>query len=92
MLIAPIAFVSEHVETLVELDHEYAKLAARGRLRALSAGADAGRARTPSSTSLADAVLEARSDGPAASRRTGLGAARPAMRNARCRHRGDAAA
>lgn len=28
VLIAPIAFVSEHVETLVELDHEYAELAA----------------------------------------------------------------
>lgn len=27
VLIAPIAFVSEHVETLVELDHEYAELA-----------------------------------------------------------------
>jgi ferrochelatase len=27
VLLAPIAFVSEHVETLVELDHEYAKLA-----------------------------------------------------------------
>jgi protoporphyrin/coproporphyrin ferrochelatase len=27
VLVAPIAFVSEHVETLVELDHEYAKLA-----------------------------------------------------------------
>jgi ferrochelatase len=27
VVIAPIAFVSEHVETLVELDHEYAKLA-----------------------------------------------------------------
>lgn len=27
VLIAPIAFVSEHVETLVELDHDYAKLA-----------------------------------------------------------------
>jgi ferrochelatase len=26
-LVAPIAFVSEHVETLVELDHEYARLA-----------------------------------------------------------------
>jgi ferrochelatase len=26
-MIAPIAFVSEHVETLVELDHEYAELA-----------------------------------------------------------------
>lgn len=29
VLIAPIAFVSEHVETLVELDHEYAHLAAK---------------------------------------------------------------
>jgi len=28
LLITPIAFVSEHVETLVELDHEYAELAA----------------------------------------------------------------
>jgi ferrochelatase len=28
VLIAPIAFVSEHVETLVELDHDYARLAA----------------------------------------------------------------
>ena len=28
VLIAPIAFVSEHVETLVELDHDYAKVAA----------------------------------------------------------------
>jgi ferrochelatase len=27
LLVAPIAFVSEHVETLVELDHEYAELA-----------------------------------------------------------------
>ncbi|MGZ6039395.1 MAG: ferrochelatase [Phenylobacterium sp.] len=27
VLVAPIAFVSEHVETLVELDHEYANLA-----------------------------------------------------------------
>ena len=27
VIIAPIAFVSEHVETLVELDHEYAELA-----------------------------------------------------------------
>jgi ferrochelatase len=26
VLVAPIAFVSEHVETLVELDHEYAAL------------------------------------------------------------------
>jgi len=28
VLVAPIAFVSEHVETLVEIDHEYASLAA----------------------------------------------------------------
>ena len=28
VVIAPIAFVSEHVETLVELDHEYAEVAA----------------------------------------------------------------
>lgn len=27
LIVAPIAFVSEHVETLVELDHEYARLA-----------------------------------------------------------------
>lgn len=27
LVVAPIAFVSEHIETLVELDHEYAKLA-----------------------------------------------------------------
>jgi ferrochelatase len=27
VLVSPIAFVSEHVETLVELDHEYAGLA-----------------------------------------------------------------
>jgi ferrochelatase len=27
LLVAPIAFVSEHVETLVELDHDYARLA-----------------------------------------------------------------
>jgi ferrochelatase len=28
VVIAPIAFVSEHVETLVELDHDYARRAA----------------------------------------------------------------
>ncbi|MFC3071278.1 ferrochelatase [Phenylobacterium soli] len=28
VIVAPVAFVSEHVETLVELDHEYARLAA----------------------------------------------------------------
>jgi ferrochelatase len=30
VLVAPIAFVSEHVETKVELDHDYAKLAREG--------------------------------------------------------------
>jgi ferrochelatase len=44
VLIAPIAFVSEHVETLVELDHDYAKVAAEAgcapylRAPALGAG------------------------------------------------------
>ena len=28
VVIAPIAFVSEHIETLVELDHDYAKVGA----------------------------------------------------------------
>jgi ferrochelatase len=27
VVVTPIAFVSEHIETLVELDHEYAELA-----------------------------------------------------------------
>ena len=44
VLITPIAFVSEHVETLVELDHEYAELARRlglpFYLRAPAIGAD----------------------------------------------------
>jgi ferrochelatase len=42
VLIAPIAFVSEHVETLVELDHDYARLASevgcRPYLRAAAPG------------------------------------------------------
>ena len=33
VLISPIAFVSEHVETLVELDHEYAELGGRSGAR-----------------------------------------------------------
>lgn len=46
VLLTPIAFVSEHVETLVELDHEYAELA-RGvgvttYLRAPALGVEAG--------------------------------------------------
>jgi ferrochelatase len=46
VLISPIAFVSEHIETLVELDHEYAELARRiglkPYLRVPALGADAG--------------------------------------------------
>ena len=38
VMITPIAFVSEHVETLVELDHEYAELAEEVGCGALSAG------------------------------------------------------
>jgi ferrochelatase len=58
VLIAPIAFVSEHVETLVELDHEYAALAERLGVTPYL------RARTPGTSAdfigaLADAVSEA---------------------------------
>jgi ferrochelatase len=46
VLVSPIAFVSEHVETLVELDHEYAKLAHEAGcpvwLRAPAPGTDPG--------------------------------------------------
>jgi ferrochelatase len=58
VLISPIAFVSEHVETLVELDHEYAELARTlGMTRYL-------RARTPGVAesfvgTLAQAALDA---------------------------------
>jgi ferrochelatase len=45
VLIDPIAFVSDHVETLVELDHDYARIAAEARcqpyLRAPALAADA---------------------------------------------------
>jgi ferrochelatase len=58
VLIAPIAFVSEHVETLVELDHEYAELAREAHcapyLRALTPGL-----RPSFIEELARAVLEA---------------------------------
>jgi ferrochelatase len=58
VLVAPIAFVSEHVETLVELDHEYAKLArdvgCAPYLRAPTPSVDAGFI-----DSLAHAVLRA---------------------------------
>jgi ferrochelatase len=44
-LVAPIAFVSEHVETLVELDHDYAKVATESGcapyLRAATPGVEA---------------------------------------------------
>ncbi|WP_296600196.1 ferrochelatase [Phenylobacterium sp.] len=58
VLISPIAFVSEHVETLVELDHEYAELAkSLGMpvyLRARTPGIEA-----PFISDLAAAVVEA---------------------------------
>ena len=58
VLIAPIAFVSEHVETLVELDHDYARVAAETGCKPYL------RARTPGVAGafiaeLARAVLEA---------------------------------
>lgn len=58
VLVSPIAFVSEHVETLVELDHEYAALAeevgCRPYLRAPAPGV-----RRPFIDTLAAAVLDA---------------------------------
>jgi ferrochelatase len=58
VLIAPIAFVSEHVETLVELDHEYGRLAhevgCRPYLRAPTPGVSA-----PFIDDLAQAILTA---------------------------------
>jgi ferrochelatase len=58
VLVSPIAFVSEHVETLVELDHEYANLArevgCRPYLRAPAPGVHEGFI-----DSLAEAVLVA---------------------------------
>src|SRR5207253_7356604 len=58
VMVCPIAFVSEHVETLVELDHEYAALARTLKLPAYL------RAATPSVTpsfieALAKAALDA---------------------------------
>jgi ferrochelatase len=45
VLVSPIAFVSEHIETLVELDHEYGKIAEEAGvsryLRAAALGLDA---------------------------------------------------
>lgn len=58
VLISPIAFVSEHVETLVELDHEYAEAAAElgcsPYLRAAALGISA-----PFVDALADAAVDA---------------------------------
>lgn len=58
VLISPIAFVSEHVETLVELDHEYAEAAeaagCRPYLRAAALGTSA-----PFVDALAQAVVDA---------------------------------
>jgi len=58
VIISPIAFVSEHVETLVELDHDYAKLAREvgcaPYLRAAAPGV-----RTSFIAELAQAVLSA---------------------------------
>ncbi len=58
MLITPIAFVSEHIETLVELDHEYADLAAKlgcpGYVRVAALGVEESFIR-----GLSDAVIEA---------------------------------
>ena len=58
VVVAPIAFVSEHVETLVELDHDYAGLArtegATPYLRARTPGV-----REPFIATLADAALDA---------------------------------
>ena len=43
VIVAPIAFVSEHSETLVELDIEYGKLARRGGRARLSPRRHGGR-------------------------------------------------
>jgi ferrochelatase len=63
LLVVPIAFVSEHSETLVELDVEYRELAERlgvpGYFRAPAQNADAGFI-----AALADLVRHARAGGP----------------------------
>ena len=82
VIVAPIAFVSEHVETLVELDHEYASLAGKVGCAPYLRAATPGIQRA-FIEELARAVLEAAGPGAAAPPRTALGAARPAMRNAR---------
>ena len=62
ILLAPIAFVSEHVETLVELDHEYEKLA-RDNGATLYLRAPTVSVAPPFVDTLADAVLQAVSRG-----------------------------
>jgi protoporphyrin/coproporphyrin ferrochelatase len=67
VLITPIAFVSEHVETLVELDHEYGHLAAEvgcaPYLRAPALGVDQGFIQTLSGA-VAEALGRDRAIGP----------------------------
>lgn len=62
ILVSPIAFVSEHIETLVELDYEYKLIAdeekAAAYIRAPALGVDAGFVET-----LADLVEDALGDG-----------------------------
>ena len=64
MLVVPIAFVSEHTETLVELDVEYRELAERvgvpGYFRVPAPNADAGFHRRPGRAGAADAARAAR--------------------------------
>jgi ferrochelatase len=86
VVIAPIAFVSEHVETLVELDHEYAELAkavgCAPYLRVPALGEDAGFI-----AGLAEAVTGALGQGDAV---MAAGAWRCPARNAKCPRRGTA--
>jgi ferrochelatase len=78
VVVAPVAFVSEHSETLVELDIEYAKLAAESGvvdyLRAPTVGV-----RAPFIATLAELVMQAASDRlcPARFSRCGFREARP---------------
>jgi ferrochelatase len=86
VVIAPIAFVSEHVETLVELDHEYAALAkdvgCAPYLRAPALCEDAGFV-----AGLADAVAGALGQGDAV---TAAGAWRCPAATAKCPRKGAA--
>ena len=59
VIVAPIAFVSEHSETLVELDIEYRQLAARSRRAGLSPRRHGGR-RMPASSPAWRALCAAR--------------------------------